>query len=358
MGHETRSLAQAFFMAAICFGFLLLGVFLIASIYRSTLTLLPDAIVVQGMFSSRTLLRSDIAARRILPTQYVSTLVLIPHSSRQKKLKVPLMFRTDPVFNAWFADIPDRDAKEVAESQAELQADPDLGFHSEDRKQRIAQAKETAKFMNVISWIALAWGFFFPRPYALVIVALTLLPLVAVVLLIRSRGIYQIEGRRNDARPSLAVPFIFPGMVLLMRTTLDLHLLQWAPLLTADVICTVIFAIVIASFDVGLRKQPWSILIVLFLGAFYFYGAIAQWNSLLERSNPQNYEVVVIGKHIARGKSTTYHLRLDAWGPLTAPHNVTVPAQLYDYTAVGNTVCVHLYPGALQIPWYRVTACR
>lgn len=353
-----RSLGQAFFMAAICFAFLLLGVFLIASIFRSTLTLLPDAIVVRGMFSSRTLLRSDIAGRRLLPTQYVSTLVLIPHSSRRKKLKIPLMFRTDPVFDAWFAAIPDRDAKEVAESQAELDADPDLGFHSQDRKQRIAEAKETAKYLNVISWALLVWGFFFPRPYALVIGALTLLPLIAVVLLIRSRGIYQIEGRRNDARPSLAVPFIFPGMVLVLRTSLDLHLLQWVPLLVADAICTVVFALIVARFDVGLRKRPWSILILLFLGAFYFYGAIAQWNSLLERSSPQTYEVTVIGKHIVGGKTTTYHLRLDAWGPLTDPDDVTVTARLYDYTAIGNTVCVHLYPGALRIPWYRVTACR
>jgi hypothetical protein len=357
-GHEMRSPGQALFMAAICLAFVLLGVLLIASILRSTVTLLPDAIIIQGIFSSRTLLRSQIAGRRVLPTQYVSTLALIPHSSHQKKLKIPLMFRSDPAFDAWFAAIPDLDAKELAQSQADLDADPDLGFHSEDRKQRVAQAKDTAKYLNVISWIALVWGFFFPRPYPLAIAVLAVLPIVAVVLLLRSRGIYQIEGRRNDRRPSLAVPFIFPGMVLVLRTTVDLHLLHWASLLTASAICTLVLTVILVSSDPGLRKRPWTALIILFLGVFYFYGAIAEVNSLLDRASPQTYEVAVTGKHIVSGKSTSYHLELEPWGPLTKPDNVTVPSPLYYYTAPGNTVCVDLYPGTLHIPWYLVRTCR
>lgn len=357
-GHQMLSPGLAFFMAAICFAFVLLGIALISAIVRSSLTLLPDALVVRGIFSSRQILRSQIAARRILPTQYVSTLLLIPHSSHQKKLRVALMFRTDAAFDAWFAEIPDRDAKDAAESESELHTDPDLGFHSDNRAQQVAQARVTAKYLNLISWIALVWGFFFPRPYGLMVMFLAALPVIAVVLLVRSRGIYQIEGRRNDRRPSLAVPFIFPGMVLVLRTTIDVHLLQWTSILIAAAICTILLTIIVSSCDPGLRKRPWTALIIVFLGAFYFYGAIAEFNSLLDRSAPRTYVVAVIGKHIVGGKSTTYHLRLEAWGPRHDPDDVTVPSPLYYYAAVGNTVCVRLYPGALHIPWYSVDACR
>lgn len=357
-GHEMTSARQAAIMAALCFLFVLLGIFLIASIFRSTVTLRADAIVVQGMFSSRTLLRSEIAGRRILPTQYVKTLVLIPHSAHQKKLKLALALRTDPAFDAWFADIPDFDAKEVAESQADLNADPDLGFHSEDRKQRVAQAKQTAKVLNVIAWIALLWGFIAPRPYLLVISVLAALPIVSVVLLVRSRGIYQIEGRRNDARPSLAVPFIFPGMVLVARTVQDIHLLEWTSILVAAIVCALLLLLVVSACDRALRKRPWTAVIIFIFGAFYGWGLMAQANALLDTSPAHVFQVAVTGKHISSGKTTTYYLRLEPWGPETTSQDVSVPSSLYHYADVGVTVCVDLYPGAFRIPWYEIDRCR
>ena len=357
-GHEMTSARQAVIMAGLCFLFVLLGIFLIASIFRSTVTLRADAIVVQGMFSSRTLLRSEIAGRRILPTQYVRTLVLIPRSSHHKNLKLALALRTDAAFDAWFADIPDFDAKEVAESQADLNADPDLGFHSEDRKQRVAHAKQTAKVLNVIAWIALLWGFVAPRPYLLVISVLAALPIVSVVLLVRSRGIYQIEGRRNDARPSLAVPFIFPGMVLVARTLQDIHLLEWTSILVAAIVCALLLLLVVSACDRAIRKRPWTAVVILVFGAFYGWGLIAQANALLDTSPARVFQVAVTGKHMSSGKTTTYYLRLEPWGPKTTSEDVTVPSPLYHYADVGVTVCVDLYPGALRIPWYEVDRCR
>jgi hypothetical protein len=352
------SARQAAIMAALCFLFVLLGIFLIASIFRSIVTLRADAIIVQGMFSSRTLLRSQIAGRRILPTQYVTTLVLVPHSAHQKKLKLALALRTDAAFDAWFADIPDLDAKEVAESEAKLHADPDVGFHSEERKHRVAQAKRTAKVLNIIAWIALLWGFIAPRPYVLVISVLIALPIVSIVLLARSRGIYQIEGRRNDARPSLAVPFIFPGMVLVARTLQDIHLLQWTSILVAAIVCALLLLLVVSAWDRALRKRPWTALVVFVFGAFYGWGLMAQANALLDTSPARVFQVAVTGKHVSSGKTTTYYLRLEPWGPETTSQDVSVPASVYDYAEVGVTICVDLNQGALHIPWYEVDRCR
>src|SRR5215470_13496238 len=56
-------------IAAAVFILLALGsAYLIAYVVRSSFTLRADAIVVQDVFTRKTILRSDIAGRRVLPT--------------------------------------------------------------------------------------------------------------------------------------------------------------------------------------------------------------------------------------------------------------------------------------------------
>ena len=357
-GHEMQNHGQLAMMVSISLGFAALGAFLIASVLRSQVTLRADAIVVQGLFSSRTLSRNSIAGRRVLPTQYIQTLVLVPRSEHEKKLKLALALRTDSAFVAWFAGIPDLDAEELAKSEAEISADPDLGFHSEDRKEHLRTAKHAAKVLTAIAWIASLWGCFFPRPYNLAILILMALPLIAIVLQVRSRGIYQMEGRRNDARPSLAVVFLLPGLILDLRVIQDLHLLRWAPLFSLAFLVALAFSWLLFQSDADMRRRPWSLLLILLFSSAYCGGALCEGNALLDHSAAQIFSAAVTGKHISSGKSTTYYLNLNPWGPQAAPSEVSVPGDLYRSIAPGDNVCVSLYPGALHAPWYAIDLCH
>jgi len=353
-----RTLGQLVMMVLVSFFFAALGAFLIATTLRSQVTLRADAIVVQGLFSTRTLSRDSIAGRRILPTQYISTLLLVPRSSHEKKLKLALALKTDSAFRAWFEGIPDLDAEDFAKSEAELSADPDLGFHSEDREERLRTAKPTAKVLTTIAWIASIWAWIFPRPYKLAILSLVALPLTAIVLQIRSRGIYQMEGRRNDARPSLAVAFLFPGLILDLRVILDLHFFRWVSLFYMAFLIAFVLSWFIFQSDAVMRKRPWSLLVILLFASLYCGGTLCEANALLDRSAPQNFSAAVTGKHISSGKSTTYYLNLSPWGPQTAPSEVSVPASLYGSLSPGDNVCIRLFSGALHAPWYAVDQCR
>lgn len=353
-----RNPGQLAMMVSISFCFAALGVLLVASILRSQVTLRADAIVVQGLFSSQTLSRDNIAGRRILPTQYIRTLVLVPRSRHQKKLKLALALRTDSAFEAWFAGIPDLDAEELAKSEAELSTDPDLGFHSDSRKERLRTAKHTARTLTTIAWIASLWGLVFPRPYDLVILVLAAMPLIAIVLQVRSHGIYQMEGRRNDGRPSLAVMFLFPGLILDLRVIHDLHFLRWASLFYAALLIALAFSWLLFQSDSGMRRRPWSLLVILLFATMYCGGALCEANALLDHSAPRNFLAAITGKHISTGKSTTYYLHLDPWGPQTAQTNVSVRADFYRSVARGDSVCIHLYSGALHAPWYAIDRCR
>jgi len=361
-GHETQGARDTVMMVSVCFLFVLLGAYLIGSLLRFQVTLRADAIEVQNCFTSRTLPRAEIEGFRILPTQYVATMVLIPRESHQKKLKFSQMLRTDDAFKEWFAGLRNLDTAELAESKAQLEADlsaePSAGPTTEVAADRLAQAKKVANAATVAAFAAMVWGWFFPRPYPVVIAVLGALPLVAIVLLARSRGIYQIEGRRNDAHPSLAVVFLLPTVTLALRAIQDVQLLEWKPLLSRVILGALVLTAIIARSDRGLRVRYGVILLFFVFSAVYAYGAIVQANALLDNSAPQTYEVVVTGKHVTTGRSTTYYLRLAAWGPQTDASDVTVGRRLYNVIEPGQTVCADLRAGALRIPWYTVFACR
>lgn len=75
------------------------------------LTLQPDAIESQRLFSTRRLLRSEIKERVLVSgNRYkaFSQLVLVPRDARSKDLRIPLIIENDAMFDAWFADIPMR----------------------------------------------------------------------------------------------------------------------------------------------------------------------------------------------------------------------------------------------------------
>jgi hypothetical protein len=357
-GHQVSNRTQQAILVGGSLLFALVGIYLIATILRYRVTLRADAIVAESLFTSRTLLRSDIAGQRLLRTQYVSTLVLVPRETSQKKLKLAQMFKTDAAFETWFADIPDVDAEEFAQSQTELAVDPNLGFSSEERRRQVESAKKTVIALNIATGISFVWGIFFPYPYPLVLLLPAALPLIAVVLLVRSNGIYQMEGRRQDARPSLALVFLLPGMVLAILALAPFHTLHWKPILIFSALFAACLTFVIASADRGLRQRPWAILPTLILSAFYVAGLIIAADSVFDNSRPQTYQVTVFDKHISTGKSTTYYLHLKPWGPETRETQVTVSHSLYNSTPTGEPVCVFLYSGALRVPWYRVASCR
>jgi hypothetical protein len=76
-----------------------------------------------------------------------------------------------------------------------------------------------------------------------------------------------------------------------------------------------------------------------------------------DTSQPQSFTVQVVGKHLSRGRSTTYYLDLAPWGPVDRTNSISVPSTLYRNTVEGDDVCLDLHAGALHMPWYRRVAC-
>jgi len=350
-GHEMKNPREPYVLSLISILFFLLGIYLALATIKSKIVLKTDAIELHEIFTNKQLLRSQLAGWRILPTQYVSTLVLVPRDPSARKIKIGLTIKMDDFFLDWLSAGPNLDETEFEQSRAQLESNVELGLTHEQRSERIAAARSVALWLNWITGIATVWGWFYPSPYWLVV------PIVAALIGLGSGGLYQFEGRRTDPRPSLALPLILPGAALTIRAVADLHFLRWQHLIpVALVICISLTALVVAA-DPMIRQRRWPVLVVLFLSVMYASGAAAQADTVLDRSAPSPFSSEVLRKHVSRGHSTSYTLTISPWGPQGESTDVMVSARVYDSVQLGQSVCIYLFPGALRIPWYLVQPC-
>lgn len=356
-GRGAMAPGGAIFLTLLCLCFFLLGAYAVLAMLKSKLILTADAIELHETFATKQLLRSQIAGWRVLPTQYVSTLVFVPRDPHAKKIKFPLTFKLDEQFESWLETITNLDVQDQTESLTQMQAQLDPSLTEEQREVSLFNAYRFAKYLTWASGVAAVWGWFYPRPYLPVILILAALPPIAIYLGLRTKGVYQFDGQRNDARPSLAVPVIVPGLILALRAIYDLSFLRWQQLLSPIFLVTIVMTALIAAADPKTGKQRWSYLAVLFIAAGYAGGATAMADSLLDHSTPQVFQAEVLHKRISSGRSTTWYLQLAPWGPQDHPDEVSVHSSLYNSVQPGQTVCIYLYPGALKIPWFQVARC-
>lgn len=356
-GHESVNPQGVLIMVIICLAFFLLGAYLVVAILKSKIILTADAIELHEPFATKHLLRSHIAGWRVIPTQYISTLEFTPRDPHSKKLKFALTIKRDAAFDSWLSTLPNLDAQELEKSRAELDANQELGLTHEQRTERLAAAANYAKYLTWLTWAAAAWAWFYPQPYSAEILVLVALPLAAIFLGTRTKGVFQFDGRRNDARPSLAVPVMTPGFILALRALTDLSFLNWKQLLAPLLFVTVAITAAVAFADPVITRKRWPLLTVFFIALFYGGGVSALADALLDRSAPQVYRTQILRKRIATGRHTTWYLYLAPWGPQEQPSQVGVSRVFYSSVQPGRTVCVHFHSGALKIPWYVVTPC-
>lgn len=358
LGSQTQSPGALAGVALLATAVAAFGALMMAATLRSRVVLSFDAVEVHGLIRVRRLARADIAGRRLLSLQYgQKMLVLCPKDPRVRALKIASSMRTDAVWDAWVGALPDLDAQEAQALEAEVAANAELGQTPEERLARLGAARKLANALNLTTYAAAAWGYIYPRPYGLAVLALAVLPWAAILMVAKSSGLCRIDSRRGDPRPTLAIPMIIPGLVLLMRAVLDVGVLDIGRALIFAAVAAGLLTWAALMSDSAARERPWSALLLLLLGCAYGYGAVVLGDRLLDSAPGENFRVAVLARHVSRGRSTSYHLQLDRWGPRSEPDDVTVSGDLYAQSPPGSTVCVHRGPGALGISWYDVVGC-
>ena len=88
--------------------FFALGLYVVTLVLKMNVILYADRIEWQGVRSTRSLTRDEIAGWRVERMAYYWTLVLLPRKPGMKNLRIMLMLKTDGAFDAWMASLQNR----------------------------------------------------------------------------------------------------------------------------------------------------------------------------------------------------------------------------------------------------------
>ncbi|WP_448697754.1 hypothetical protein ACFGVR_13340 [Mucilaginibacter sp. AW1-3] len=252
-----------------------------------------------------------------------------------------------------FADLNDVDYKDEL---AHILSDNRLGVSTEERQAQLDRAKYISWAYNGIGVVLFLLSVFYREKEALIEPVLLIFPILSVFVVLVSNGLIKIFDNKKSPYPHIFFGLIPPMLAQLINIGGN-HVLSfnnfWIPFVLLSLLIVGVFYYV----DRANNHSPvrGQIIIMIFLGGMYGLGSVHQLNRIYDKSPEQVYQATVTDEYVRHGKSTSYNLRLSAWGPQTKTETVSVSHAMYDQTPIGATVTLHLHKGFFNIPWYTVT---
>jgi hypothetical protein len=339
-----------YWLVGICLTFGVLGVYTLLSTFRSKVLLFSDRIEIHELTRISSFSRQEIQGWRYLPAS-PPVFILIPREHGRKPIKVAQVFPLDSEFAEWIYGLPCLDSDDARKSRVEIRNSPHLGATPGERMGTLAKGRKFARVLLTIALLASLWGFAYPRPYPLAILALAGLPWIALAVVKGSHGLFRVDANRNDVHPNVAVAFLFPSLILLLRST-DFDIIHSMTIAWVSIAIGILLCLAATATDSNLRAKLSSLVAILACSLVYGYAITIQANVLLDHSQGVNYAVRVQDRRIVRGKTTTYQLQLAPWGPKGKSNDIRIPPVTYDYIRQGDIVNLVLRQGALGINWY------
>jgi hypothetical protein len=335
---------------------LAIGIYLLALVLRSRLVIDGTRIEVRGAFREKSAEVGDVEGFRTITTRNGSFWKLQSKEGRGS-VTIQKWFDCDDL-RAWFQQLTDFDERDRKALLDEIEHDQQLGATPEERLRALKQAKQWNIALSVVA-IAAAIAALIPNTgwQGPVAVILALVPAAALYLLNRNPLLYVLGKSKRDPRTELSIALLASGFGLFasgMRT----DFVSFMPLLPSIFMVAAAFLFGFYAFGrKGPRTQGFHVLVIMCAG-FYSFGLIAACNTLPDHAKSTDYSAQVIHKHSVSGKSTTYYLDFDPWGPFSGANKVSVPSSVYQRTTPGDAACFEVHPGALKAAWFQRVACE
>jgi hypothetical protein len=326
--------------------------------WRATLT--ADAIETRSWWTTRRIRRDQVDGFRANRAGRNGRVILVVAArAGLKNIRLPLRFMEQtPALPAWFSGLRDLNAEDLRHSVAAILTDASFGTTPEQRLRWLVRARRLGFGLDMVTVAAVLWSLVYPQPYALVIGSLAAIPIAALVLVIVSRGLFQIGIGPNAAHANVGSACALPAFMLMVRVLSDFNLVDTVPLIGAGAAVGGAFVAILATVSRRLRAKPWTLLGIALITAVYGFGAIGEANALLDHSPASVQQTKIIDKRVRYGRATTYVFTLPPWGAQRDSAEVVVSHELYDRLAPGDPVCMLLHDGALGMPWFTVLRCR
>jgi uncharacterized protein (DUF697 family) len=331
--------------------FFAVGIYLVALAQRSRVTIDGNRIEIRGAFTDRTADLNEITGYRTVSTRN-GHYIQIYLNSGSRSLNMSSYFDRDEAFDSWFRQIPNLDHRDRDAILDKVAQDPQLGATPQDRLGALSAAKTNSIFALVIAVaaaIAANWGI--PVLYVPFSVALALVPIVLAVMRHNAPLLYTVFKRKDDPRAELLYALIVASFGLFIRAR-SIHFITFQSL---GLVIAFLALLYIAAFYHSLFESispARTFFALLLFGGLYGYGAVAVADAVGDQTTPQHFVVHVTGKHFTSGRSRSYYLELEPWGPLELPNTLSVSQSIYDKATPGDDVCLDLRPGRLNASWY------
>jgi hypothetical protein len=358
LGYDMMTDAKSDLPAAGIFPVMLLIIggcaYLLARIHRENLVIKPGYFVHTKVYRSQTLSFNDVAGYKI-NENYIS---IIPLAKGIKKISITTyLARKDQLLQFLAANFTNLDLSDYETQLAGILSDPSLGTNEADREQLLNKAKDLCNLINWPSYLVAGLVIFHDKPSLTETTIALLYPLLAL-LVFKSNPLIRFDEEKTSPYPSVAIGFIMPLAGFGVRLVSDLSLLNFASLWVSSGIMFGVLTLILIpgnnafSFQDG-RKVATSVMITLSV-YLYAIAAVVAVNCFYDRAVPIKYQVLVTDKNITRGKSTSYHLVLERWGPQESGEEERVSSDLYARTQIGDKVTVTYRPGLLAAAWYTI----
>lgn len=344
VGFTAMGLGAALFM-----GYVLLDTI------RGRFIIGPREVRKVGAFKTKTLALNEIQGFRV-DDKYVT---IYPRENYLPTLRTSNTTERFQEIVQWLASrYPDLNRVDVEQATAALLADEALGDTPEARARALVSAKRVALGLNIAGVAVGIWLLFYPKPYEWIVAGALLVPVLAAGALWLLPHTVRIDQKKNSGYPSVLAAVFAPGLVLLLRSLFDFEIVSHAALwpVVGKVAAGTALVLAIGSRNFLFKQGSTASvgLTVVVLAALYGCGATLAVNAVYDESPAKTFTPQVTGKHINTGKTTTYYLTLQAWGPVATEENAQVSSAYYQQVQPGQSVTVALRPGRLGVPWFRV----
>ncbi|HKD61768.1 MAG TPA: hypothetical protein VKB47_14995 [Terracidiphilus sp.] len=336
--------------------FLGFGAYFVALALRSRVIIEGTRIEIRGAFTDREADLSEINGYRTISSRNGKYTQIYLNNGR-RAVTLSNLFDHDDAFDAWFRKIPDLDKRDRDELLVKISQQEQLGATPEDRLAALSRAKTNSIFALVISLaasIAANWGV--PALYLPFSLALALIPIVLAVMLHRAPLLYAVFKRKDDPRAELFFALTVTSFGLMIRAR-SIHFVSIESIGIVVAFLSVVYlgAFYHSYFESSSPARTFFLLLL--LAGLYSYGVVTVADAVTDPSTPAHFVAHVVSKHYTTGRSRSFYLVLEPWGPLEQPSNLGVSQTQYDRTEPGDQVCLDLYPGRLNAAWYTQVSC-
>ncbi len=341
------------FMTAAFFSF---GIYLAVLAFRSRVIIDGNRIEIRGAFTDRFADLNEIEGYRTISSRNGKYTQFYLNNGR-RTLTLANHFDHDAAFDSWIRKVTDLDKRDRDRILEEISQQQALGSTPQDRLAALGQAKTYSVFALVIAVAAgIAANYGIPALFLPFSIALAMVPVTLAILLHRSPLLYTVFKRKDDPRAELLYALIASSFALLIRAR-GIHFVS---LQSVSIIVALIALAYLAAFYHSFFESPYptrTFFALLLFGILYSYSAVVVADAVGDRSTSTRYVVSVVGKHYTTGRSRSFYLDLEPWGPMMQATSLGVSKTIYDKSSPGDQVCLELRPGRLNAAWYTHISC-